>query len=373
MNTQVDFIVIGAGIAGLSAAAELAESAKVVVLEREDQPGFHATGRSAAYFAPAYGNETVRGISAACERFLRNPPQGFTDVALLRPREAIFIGRADQQGAIAGLQSEVDKLIPLDAAAVGRRIPILHPSYVASGLLDPVGGDLDVDALLQGYARLLKRRGGRLDTATEVTGMTFRSGIWSLETPKGTYSAPTVIDAAGAWADRVAELAGLDGIGIEPKRRTVMLIDAPPGHDITDWPLVIDVDEEFYFKPDAGQLLISPADETPSPPCDAQPEDIDVAIAVDRFSQATGLEVRRINHRWAGLRSFAPDKTFVVGRDPRQKNFFWLAGQGGYGVQSAPALARLTSHLLTGAKLEQEHAPILRFVDSVAPERLLRG
>ena len=243
MNTQVDFIVIGAGIAGLSAAAELAESAKVVVLEAEDQPGFHSSGRSAAYFAPAYGNETVRGISAACEGFFRKPPQGFSDVALLRPREAIFIGRADQQAAIADMKSEVDQLIPLDAVGVGRHVPILDQGHVASGLLDPVGGDLVVDALLQGYARLFKRRGGQFDTATEVTGMTFRSGIWSLETPKGTYSAPIIINAAGAWADQVTALAGRDGIGIEPKRRTVVLIDAPTGHDITEWPLVIDVDE----------------------------------------------------------------------------------------------------------------------------------
>jgi D-arginine dehydrogenase len=373
MNTRADFIVIGAGIAGLSAAAEIAANADIVVLEKEDQPGYHATGRSAAYFAPAYGNDTVRGISAACELFFRAPPQGFTDAPLLRPREAIFIGREDQQAAIAGLQSEVSHLIPLNAADVGRRVPILDQGYVVTGLLDPAGGDLDVDALMQGYTRLLKRRGGRVDTAIDVKQITYNHGLWTLETSQGNYSAPTIINAAGAWADPVAAMAGLSSIGIEPKRRTAVLIDAPSEYDITDWPLTLDVDEAFYFKPDAGQLLISPADETPSPPCDAQAEDLDVAIAIDRFSTATGIEVRRVNHRWAGLRSFAPDKTFVVGMDPRHPGFFWLAGQGGYGVQSAPALANLTHHLLTGAVLSGEYASLSRFIDAVNPQRLIQN
>ena len=170
-----------------------------------------------------------------------------------------------------------------------------------------------------------------------------------------------------------AELAGLTGVGIEPRRRTAVLIDTPGPHDCSDWPLIIDVDEQFYFKPDAGQLLISPADETPSPPCDAQPEELDVAIAIDRFTRVTGVEVRRINHRWAGLRSFAPDKTFVVGTDPRHAGFFWLAGQGGYGVQTAPALARLTGHLLTGLPLDGAYAGLERYREPVKPDRLLQS
>ena len=373
MNAKTDFLVIGAGIAGLSAAAELAASAKVVVLEKENQPGIHATGRSAAYFAPAYGNETVRGISITCEKFFRTPPDGFTDVRLLRPRDAMFIGRQDQQSAIDSMLTEVNTLIALDAAAMVDRVPALDPNYAVTGLLDPTGGDLDVDALMQGYARLLKQRGGRVETGVDITQISFHNGLWVLETPQGNYSAPTIINAAGAWADPVAVMAGLSGIGIEPKRRTAVLIDAPSEYDITDWPLTLDVEEAFYFKPDAGQLLISPADETPSPPCDAQPEELDIAIAVDRFSTATGIEVRRVNHRWAGLRSFAPDKTFVVGMDPRHPGFFWLAGQGGYGVQSAPALAQMTHHLLTGAVLSGEYASLSSFIDAVNPERLIQN
>lgn len=372
MTDPADFIVIGAGIAGLSAAAELAATAAVVVLEREDQPGFHATGRSAAFFAPTYGNETVRAISSACETFFRSPPAGFTEAVLLRPRDALFIARADQQLAIAGLRAVVENLTPVGAREICSRVPILDSSYVADGLVDSTGGDLDVDALLQGYRRRLKQRRGRLHTAVSISAINFRHGLWSVSTQRETYTAPTLINAAGAWADPIAQQAGLRGIGIQPRRRTALLIDVPGSPAMADWPMVIDADETFYFKPEAGQLLVSPADATESDPCDAQPEEIDVAIAVDRLTRATGLQIQRINHRWAGLRSFAKDDTFVVGIDPRQPSFFWLAGQGGYGVQSAPALAELTSHLLTGNTLAPAYARLEHLKDAVAPERLIR-
>ncbi|MFT5350132.1 MAG: D-arginine dehydrogenase [Planctomycetota bacterium] len=368
---SADIIVIGAGIAGVSAASELAASASVLVIEMEPQPGYHATGRSAAFFAPAYGNKVVRGITAASEHFFRSPPEGFSDVDLIRPRDCLFIAREDQQQQLEEMHADNSALQLLSANDVSQCVPILSKQKLCGALRDNFGGDLDVDAVLQGYLRLFRRRGGTLLNGQAVKTMQRVNGSWRIHTDKAEYTAPIIINAAGAWADNIAEIAALAALGIIPKRRTALLIDAPDDMDISQWPLTVDVDEQFYFKPDAGQLLISPADETPSPPCDAQADELDVAVAVDRFENATGLEVRHINHRWAGLRSFAPDKTFVVGFDPRSEGFFWLAGQGGYGVQSAPAMAQLTTALVTGAQLSKKFASVLDYRDAVAPQRLL--
>jgi D-arginine dehydrogenase len=181
-----------------------------------------------------------------------------------------------------------------------------------------------------------------------------------------------VVNAAGAWADRVASLAGLPALGIRPLRRTALTVAAPAGMDTRSWPNMIDADEAFYFKPEAGHILISPADETPSEPCDAQPEDYDVAVGVDRFERATGLDIRQVVNRWAGLRTFAPDRVFVAGFDPRSEGFFWLAGQGGYGIQSAPALAQLTRYLVQGTEPDPAFAIVRDHVAAVAPDRLLQ-
>jgi D-arginine dehydrogenase len=281
----------------------------------------------------------------------------------------MFVGRHDQRDAISALAAEVEQLRLIDGAEVCSRVPILNQDYVACGLLGKSGGDLDVDALLQGYRRQLKARGGILLTATKVEAMEFEQGSWSVKTTKGSFSAPSVVNAAGAWADQVAALAGADPLNIQPKRRTAMLVDLSAEFEFADWPLVVDVDEQFYLKPNAGQLLLSPADETPSEPCDAQADEFDIAVAIDRISRATSLEVSHIKHRWAGLRSFAPDHTFVVGQDSRREGFFWLAGQGGYGVQSAPALAQLTSHLLTQSTLVGDFKDIAAYKQAVSPER----
>ncbi len=366
-----DIVVIGAGIAGASAAAELAAHATVTLLEMEGQPGYHATGRSAAFFAPSYGNEVVRGITAMSEPFLRNAPPGFSEVPLLRPRDCVFVGREDQRERLATLRADIPVLEALEPGLVRERVPILAPDFPAQALVDMHGGDLDVDALLQGYLRLFRQRGGEVFTNCEVTTLVRRQGLWLVSGGGVECEAPIVVNAAGAWADSLAVKAGLAGVGITPMRRTACLVDAPPGLEIGEWPMVVDADEQFYFKPEAGALLISPADEIPSPACDAQADELDIAIAIDRVVQVTSLEVRRINHRWAGLRSFAPDKTFVAGFDPRAEGFFWLAGQGGYGVQSAPGMAKLTDHLVTGATLSGNFAGLERFVDAVSPRRLL--
>jgi D-arginine dehydrogenase len=368
---QADIIVIGAGIAGASAAAELAADARVLLLEGESQPGYHATGRSAAYFAAAYGNRVVRGLTAPCEAFFRHPPTGFSDVPLLIPRDCLFFGRADQAASLEAMGRDYPALEPLTADAVRRRVPLFRDGYLHGGLREERGGDLDVDAILQAYLRLFRQRGGSVLCKQRVTALERSGGAWQAVTAGGRCSAPLLVNAAGAWADPVAALAGLSPLDIRPLRRTALTLDPPEGVDIRDWPNMIDVDEDFYFKPEAGRILVSPADETPSAACDAQPEDIDVAVGVDRFERATGMDVRRICSSWAGLRTFAPDRSFVVGFDPRAEGFFWLAGQGGYGIQSAPSLAQLSRHLLLGVEPGAGFGAVCDFSAAVSPERLL--
>ena len=366
-----DIIVIGAGIAGISAAAELVADASVTLLEMEAQPGYHASGRSAAYFATAYGKKIIREITGCCESFLLEPPDGFTEVPLLRPRDSMFFGREDQAEKLLALQADNPRLQFLDAKAVCERVPVFTPGYLYGAMWDRKGGDLDVDALFQGCLRRFRHQGGKLYSSHPVSSLERLGGVWTVTAGAQQFQAPVIVNAAGAWVESIAGMAGLESLGIEPLRRTALTIDPPAGVETRDWPEMVDADEDFYFKPDAGQIMISPADETPSKPCDAQPEDIDVATGVHRFEQATGLDIRRVNHSWAGLRTFAPDRVFVTGFDPRSEGFFWLAGQGGYGVQSSPAMARLTRFLVTGVAPEGDFSTVLDYIDDVAPDRLI--
>ena len=366
-----DIIVIGAGIAGVSAAAELAADATVTVLEMEAQPGYHASGRSAAYFAAAYGKKIIRDITGCCESFLLDPPDGFTEVKLLHPRDCMFFGREDQAEKLKSMQEDNPRLQFVDADAVRERVPVFSPGYLYGAMWDRKGGDLDVDALLQGFVRLFRRRGGRFLASHPVSSLERSGGVWTVSAGSRQFQAPIIVNAAGAWVESIAGMAGLEHLGIEPLRRTALTIDPPGGVEISGWPEMNDADEDFYFKPDAGQIMISPADETPSTPCDAQPEELDVATGVYRFEQATGLDIRRVNHSWAGLRTFAPDRVFVTGFDPRSEGFFWLAGQGGYGVQSSPAMARLTRFLVTGVAPEGDFSTVMNYIDDVAPDRLI--
>lgn len=368
---KADIIVIGAGIAGASAAAELADNASVILLEMEAQPGYHASSRSAAFFAAAYGKKIIRDITGCCEGFFCEPPDGFTPVDLIHLRDCMFFGREDQGQKLADLQADNSRLQYLTAGQVRERVPVLSADYLHGAAWDRMGGDLDADALLQGYLRLLRRRNGVILNNRRVSGLSRSGDTWRVFADDEEFSAAIIVNAAGAWADPVAKLAGLDVLGIKPLRRTALTIDPPEGMDVSDWPMMIDADEDFYFKPEAGQIMISPADETPTEPCDAQPEDIDVAIGIDRFERATGLDIRRVNSRWAGLRTFAPDRVFVAGFDPRTTGFFWLAGQGGYGVQSAPAMAHLSAWLINGPQPPGDFARIMPYRDAVSPERLL--
>jgi D-arginine dehydrogenase len=369
--TTADIIVIGAGIAGVSAAAELAAGHEVLLLETEPQPGYHASGRSAAYFATSYGHEVVQAITASCESFMRTPPGGFSEVPLLHPRDCIWFGRPDQAGSLAAVQAANPRLECIDAAAIRERVPVFSPDYLHGGLWDRKGGDLDVDALLQGYLRLFRRRGGRMLGRHEATAIGRAARGWEVRTSDEVCHAPLVVNAAGGWADRVGQRAGLEPLGIQPLRRSALTIDPPDGVDISGWPEMVDIDEDFYFKPDAGLIMISPADETPTPPVDAQPEDLDIALGVYRYEQATGLDVPRVRASWAGLRTFAPDRLPVVGFDPRAEGFFWLAGQGGYGVMTAPALAQLTRYLVDGTHPEGDLAAVLAYIEDLSPVRLI--
>jgi D-arginine dehydrogenase len=366
-----DVVVVGAGIAGASIAAELASRRRVTLLEMEEHPGYHTTGRSAAVFAEGYGNPVVRALTRASRSFLAAPPPGFAEHPLLAPRGWMFIGRDDQLAILAQLEREVaGTLRPITPAEAIAHAPVLRREYVAGALWDENAMDVDVHALHHGFLRRLKAAGGELVTSARVRGLERVGAGWRVETEAGTFEAPLVVDAAGAWADELGQLAGAMRIGLVPMRRTIVLLDPPVGVEPGRWPLVIDAEEQFYFKSESGKILVSPADETPSAPCDAHPDDLDVAIAVDRVTQACDLEVRHIPRRWAGLRSFVADRTPVAGFDPRAEGFFWLAGQGGFGIQTAPALARLAAALVLGDAVPEDIAAEGVSARDVAPGRL---
>ncbi|MBV9991124.1 MAG: FAD-binding oxidoreductase [Alphaproteobacteria bacterium] len=362
MSTEsFDIVVIGAGIAGASVAAELASTHRTALLEREEFPGYHSTGRSAALFSESYGNAAVRALSRASRDFFFAPPEGFAEHPLVQARGALHVARQDQLARLESFAANADmtgqvRRITRDAALC--LCPILRPESVAAAILEGDAADVDVAALHQGYLRRFRAAGGTLAVNAQARALTRRSGLWHVETGERSFRAPVVVDAAGAWADAVAELAGVAPLGIQPRRRTAALVDLPEGTESARWPMVIDIDETFYLKPDAGLLLISPADETPVEACDVQPDEMDVAIAVDRVERATSLTIRRLRKRWAGLRSFAPDRSPVIGFDAAAPGFFWLAGQGGYGIQTAPAAARLAAALLRGQAPDESLAQI---------------
>jgi D-arginine dehydrogenase len=293
---------------------------------------------------------------------------------LLTPRGMLHIARSDQCAALERAETAAAAVLPdlrrLDAPAVQALVPLLAADHVASGLLEPAARAIDVALLHQGYLRGLRRRGGRLVTDAAVGAIAHREGGWEVETAAGSFRAEVLVDAAGAWADEIARSAGVAPLGLIAKRRTALLLDPPAGLDPTPWPMVIDVDERFYFKPEAGQLLVSPADETPVAPCDVQPEELDIAIAVDRYGTVTGHQRPRITHRWAGLRCFVADHDPVVGRDPAAPGFVWLAGQGGAGIMTAPAMARIAAGLILDDRIpsDLEFAPT-----ALGPQRLRAG
>lgn len=382
-NKQCDYLIIGAGIAGASVAARLAEHGSVIVLERESQPGYHATGRSAATWEPSYGNHQVLKLIRASGDFLRNPPAGYGEgESFLSPRGVMAIFRADQKDAMDQQYEDIRPTSPdlrvLSQSETLERVPILNPGYVAASLYSDMAQDIDVHGLHQGYLQVMKTHGGVLCTNAEVVAITHLSsgGDWQVETRKaGSFSAPILINAAGAWCDEMATFAGVSTIGLEPKRRNAVLIPGPEGHDVSGWPMIGGSDPAFYFKPDAGRLMISPEDAIPSPPCDARPDEMDIAIAIDRFETATTVSVRRPEHTWAGLRSFVSDEMLVAGYDPDpvHHGFFWLTGQGGYGIETSPAMSLVAANLARGEAFPQSVADFDLSEQDIAPQRLRKS
>jgi D-arginine dehydrogenase len=365
-----DVIVIGAGIAGTSVAAELSANCKVLLMEAEAQPGFHATGRSAALFSELYGPPAIRALSRASRDFLFHPPAGFTEVPLLKARGTLFVATHDQLDALEKLsQSETVLASAIGAARACALCPILRDDVIAGAVYEPGACDIDVSALHLGYLRQFRAASGTASLASPVTSINYVSGAWRVAAGREDHNAAIIVNAGGAWADEIAMLGGVMPLGLSPLRRTAVLVDPPADQDSAHWPMVIDIDEQFYFKPDAGKLLLSPADETPSPPCDAQPDEWDIAVAVDRVTAVADINVRRVSHSWAGLRTFAPDRLPIVGFDTNADGFFWLAGQGGYGVQTAPALGKFAAALIHGSGNQRLSDDSDLTTDKLSPQR----
>jgi len=342
---SVDVLVIGGGIAGISAAARLAEHLSVLVLEMEEHTGYHASGRSAALFVRNYGNDVLRVLNGASAGFLEEP-EGVSDQSILSPRGELTVANADQladlQDYVAGATG-MEWLSPAEAREV---VPALRDDYVVGAAIEWDAQDMDVDRLLAGFTRLLRDRGGRILTKAKVQSMTRSDGVWQVAAGEETYQAPIVINAAGAWAAQIGQMAGGLDTGVVPYRRSAAIIPMPDEIEFARWPMVASAGLDWYARPEGGRLMVSPEDEDAVEAHDARADDMVLAEGLYRFEQALDISVTRVEHSWAGLRSFAPDRTPVVGFDPQAEGLFWLAGQGGYGIQTAPALSQLACDLV---------------------------
>jgi D-arginine dehydrogenase len=351
-----DFVVIGGGMAGVSAAAHLAPLGSVTLLEMERTLAYHTTGRSAALFVVNYGAHGVRPLARASRRFLESPPEGSTEAPLLTPRGLLWIGEAAQ----------VDQIEQIAAGSIGGGegsrlvgpeemwglVPALRRERIAGGVYEPGASDIDVAALHQAFVRIARRHGAEIRPGAGVTAIERSGSGWAVRTGQGEIRAQAVVDAAGAWGDVVAVMAGVEPIGLQPMRRTAFMV--PGNEEFASWPMVVDAEQRFYFKPDGVQLLCSLAEEIPSDPTDARPRMEDVAMAIERINEATTLEIAVVNSEWAGLRTFAPDRELVIGEDPTASGFFWLVGQGGVGIQTSPGYGSLLASLATGGDLSPD-------------------
>ena len=350
---RADFVIIGAGIAGASAAYWLAPHGKVVILEREPHAGYHSTGRSAALYMASYGNEQVRALTLASKPFFDAPPHGFSEHPLLSPRGALMVAERGQElvleqhwAVLEQMKTGARRLTPAQACELS---PALRSERIVDALIEPDAADMDVNAIHQGYLRGLVAQGGELRVNSEVVDLVRHEDRW-IVTTKGNenWQAPIVIDAAGAWADEIAHLAGATRVGLQPCRRSALLFTPEGFGDFSKWPMTYGASENWYFKPDARQMLVSPANADLVAPQDVQPEELDIAIAIDRIESVTHFKIRRPSHTWAGLRSFVEDHGLVGGFDEIQPGFFWIAAQGGYGIQTSPAMGEACAALVRG-------------------------
>jgi D-arginine dehydrogenase len=356
-----DFLVVGGGVAGASAGYFLSRHGTVTLLEMEAAPGYHSTGRSAALFSEYYGNRAVKTLTAASRSFLTEPPPGFADGPLLSPRGVVALCPIGAEETFAAVLADgVTAPFPvreIDADEVERRCPVVRPGWFSRAMVKPAAMDIDVDLLHQGFLRGIRAGGGTVVTRARVRSLTCDGGVWRAGTDAGEFTGSAVVNAAGAWADEVAALAGVRRAGLVPLRRTAFIVDLPDGTDAAGWPMVADVTETFYFKPESGRLLVSPVDATPMPPGDVRPDEVDVARALERVREVTTLRIRSVAHAWAGLRTAVADDTPVVGEAPDAPGFVWLAGLSGYGVQTAPAAGRIAAAAVTGTPPPPEIAP----------------
>lgn len=354
---QADYLIIGAGIAGASTAYFLAPHGKTIVLEREQLPGYHSTGRSAALYTVGYGTPQVRALTAASRAFYDAPPAGFAEHPLLSPRGELVVDfngdAAELQRQLASGQASVAAMRLLSADEACALVPVLRRDKVQGAMLDPSAADIDTDALHQGYLRGIRQHAGEIHSNVEVLSIQRDGDAWLVGCGNVQYRAKVLLNAAGAWCDRIAELANVTPIGLIPKRRSAFTFQGPEGIDCHAWPCVVSLDESFYFKPDAGLLLGSPANADPVEPHDVQPEELDIALGIYQIEEHTHLSIRRPAHTWAGLRSFVADGDLVAGFDPQVADFFWIAAQGGYGIQTSAAMGMACAALARGEPLPE--------------------
>jgi D-arginine dehydrogenase len=373
MTPDCDFLVIGAGVSGAAAAYELAAHGRVLLLEMEDQPGHHSSGRSAALYTPNYGPAVVRRICQAAYPFFRDPPSGFAEHPLLSPRGALSITVEDPDGIADALLQDAGAEHPIEEIPMERAIalcPSIRPGVFRRALYEPGVMDMDAAAIHQGFLRGLKARGGRLVVSAAVESLERSGGVWTAVTRAGRFRAPIVVNAAGAWAERIGDLAGAARIGLQPKLRTAILVEAPPAFCAPGVPVADVLDSWAYFKPEAGRVMASPGDETPVEPMDAYPDDMVIAELADYLERHTLLKIERILRSWAGLRSFVADHCPVVGFDSRAEGFFWLCGQGGYGIMMSPVLGRAAAELIVKDRLPDDLAGRGVNAGMLSPNRL---
>lgn len=363
---ETDVAIVGAGIAGIGLAAALAATHRVLVLEQESRPAYHSTGRSAAIYLRNYGNDVIRTLNNASAPFFETPDAALFAHPLIRQRGALFATNETGLAAHQALLDKADGLQPIYADEAVRRFPILRREWIAAAAYEPDAQDIDVNALHEGWLRSARQAGMTLWTDAPLMHAERKGGRWRIRTAKGEVSAGILVNAAGAWADRVAQVCGVEALGIQPMRRSIAVLRAPEGMDISDWPLADDSGEGWYCKPDAGKLYVSPSEEIPVEPHDAYVDDIVLAEGLERFAQATTYEITSVERSWAGLRSFAPDRTPVAGYDKTSDGFFWLAGQGGYGIQTSPALSRLAAALL---RHEEPEKAVQHIIAPLSPNR----
>ena len=375
MKDCYDVIVVGAGLLGASAAFHSSKHYTTALVEQESSPGYHSSSRSATVLLPTYGGPLARALTAASKEFLAGPPAGFCESDLMTPRGALFIAAPgqldllDQWGSARDTGIDAKTLTPMQAL---ERVPILRAERIAGAVLLPDVADLDATALLQGYIKAFRANSGELFLDAKVTSISRAAGVWVIETRAGVLRARALVNAAGAWADSIAEQAGTAPKGLTPTRRTMAVIRAPDSMDVRSWPLVVDAAETFYFKPDAGRLVLSPADRTEVPAQDILPDEFDVAVAVDRLEAATTMKVRRIEHQWAGLRTFTSDDDPVIGFDSDVPDFLWVAGFGGFGVQACVGAGLCCEALLCRKPLPARLIDLGLDLERLSPRRLVR-